>query len=198
MRFRALDVSGDWTFGIGLQNYAQAQAAVAFSIATRLRSFLNDCFFAPQEGIDWFNLLGSKNEAALIFSIRSIILGTSGVSSLTDLSSNLDRNRNLSLRYAVTTVYGLSLTNEIVFPVTPFDGISKYAGDVFFNGILTQIDVDVSMDILDARAAIWILYDESDNFSQVVGAVSVISSTTVRITISPAPPAGNFRLVGLA
>lgn len=198
MNFRSLDASGDWTWGNGRQNYAQGQAAIAFSIQTRLNSFLNDCFFDAEAGIDWFNLLGSKNISALIFSIRSIIIATPGVSSITDLSSDLDVNRKLSLKYAVTTVYGLSITNSIVFPITPFAGIDKFVADVPFDGTTTIADIDVSSRILDAQDAIWMVYDESDNFSMVVGAAQPISTTTVRITIVPAPAAGFFRLVGIA
>lgn len=197
MNFRSLDEDGDWTFGAGLQNYAQGQTAVGLSIQTRVLSFLNDCFFAPQEGIDWFNLLGSKNEAALVFSVRSIILNTPGVNSLTDLYTTLDADRHLTLAYSVATVYGASVTASIVFPVTPFDGISKFISTVSFDGTTTFMDVDVSSHISDAREAIWMLYDLLNGGSPVVGAVTPINATTVRITISPAPT-GTFRLVGIS
>lgn len=198
MRFRSLDASGDWVFGLGRQAYAQGNAAIALSIATRLREFLNDNFWAPQNGIDWFNLLGSKNQAALIFSIQSVLLSTPGVNSVTSLTANLDADRKLNLKYSVTTVYGASLTNSVVFPVTPFDGVSKFVGDIYFNGLVTSVNVDVSVHIRDTKKAIFFLYDESNAFSPVLGAVAPLTAGSVQITIAPAPPAGYFRLVGIA
>lgn len=198
MMFRSLDLDGDWVFGSGRQAYAQAQAAIALSLQTRLNSFANDCFFDPLGWIDWFNLLGSKNQTALAFSIRSIIEDTPGVSSIVSSDVRLDSNRRMTCTYTVTTVYGASITASIVFPVTPFAGISKYVGDIVFDGVVTFVDVTTSVYIRDARAAIWSVYDESDGYSPVVGAVSVIDAETVRVTISPAPAAGSFRLVGIS
>jgi hypothetical protein len=197
MKFRALDADGDWVIGNGLQSYLQAQDAIAMNIRTRLLSFLGDCFFDSGAGIDWFNLLGSKNEAALVFSVRSVILETEGVNSITDLSATLISERHLSLSYGVTTVYGRPVAGTLEFPLTPFDGISRFSETVFFNGIDTFKDVDVSASIGDAQAAIWVVYDTTD-YSILIGAAQPTSSSIVRITINPAPPAGNFRLVGLA
>ena len=45
MKVRALDESGDWTFGKGENNYYSANDAIAQNIKTRLYSFLGDCFF---------------------------------------------------------------------------------------------------------------------------------------------------------
>lgn len=196
MRIRALNTDGDWAFGVGQQNYLTDQDAIALAVKTRLASFLNDCFFDAEAGIDWFNLLGSKNEAALIFSVRSVILSTPGINSLTDVSTTLDDMRNLTLSYAATTAYGVPIGGSVSFPVTPFDGISKFVGEVTFTGE-TQIDVVTSTHISDARDAIWTLYEEANNFAPVVGAVQPLNATTVRITISPAP-SGTFRLVGIS
>lgn len=199
MKFRAIDTSGNWVFGTGLQAYAQNQGAIALSIQTRLLMILNDCFFSPTGWIDWFNLLGSKNETSLIFSIRAMILNTPGVNSLTELSVNLNPTiRSLTCYYSVTTIYGLSIINSVVFPLSPFSGISKFVGDIFFNGSVTSVTVNISTFIDNAQQAIWMVYDESTGYDQVVGAVSVLNSTTVTITINPAPPAGFFRLVGIS
>lgn len=196
MRIRALDTSGDWTFGSGQQNYLTDQNAVQLDIQTRLSMFQGDCFFDADGWIDWFNLLGSKNEAQLVFSIRAIIAETSGVNNVTDVSTTLDENRNLATSWEATTIYGEPVGGDNIFPVTPFPGISKFVGEVIFSGS-TTVDVDTSGSIADARDAVWILYDEGDDFSPVVGAAQPISATTVRLTISPAPT-GNFRLVGIA
>jgi hypothetical protein len=196
---RAIDANGDWVFGLGLQAYASGSAAVALDCQMSLLMVENDCFFAPTGWADWFNLLGTSNQAALLFSIQAVLLNVDGVNSATITSLNLDPStRALSVSYEVTTVYGTSITDSIVFPVTPFTGVDKYVGDIFFNGDVTSVQVNVSEDIDDAQEAIWMVYDESNNYDQVVGAVQILSETTVQITIDPAPPAGNFRLVGIS
>lgn len=112
MRVRALTVLGDWTYGAGLNNYLTARNAVAQAIGTRLKSFLGDCFFATNAGIDWFNLLGNKNELALQLAISTTILNTQSqgqnvVTNMVNLSLNLDDvTRIFSVSYSVNTVYG--------------------------------------------------------------------------------------------
>lgn len=197
--FRSLDANGDWVFGIGLQAYASGSAAIALDCQCSLRMFANDCFFSPDGWVDWFNLLGSSNTSALLFSILAVLQNVNGVNTATITSYSLDpTTRALSLSYNVTTVYGTSITDSVVFPVTPFTGIDKFVGDVYFDGAVTSVDVDVSAEINDAEEAIWMVYDESNGFDQVIGAVSILNETTIRLTIDPAPPAGNFRLVGIS
>lgn len=116
MRVRALDVDHDWTFGKGRNNYLRDQKAIEQNIQTRLMSFLGDCFFDIGAGIDWFNLLGSKNVIGLRTSIQTIIINTFGVTQLVQLSFNLDSNRNLNIIYAVTTIF-TGTNGEINVPV---------------------------------------------------------------------------------
>lgn len=107
MIVRALDANGDWTFGAGKNNYLQGAAAVGQAIATRCLSFLGDCFFATDAGIDWFNLLGGKNQLNLQLALSSTILNTPNVISLTALSINLDdTTRAFSASYSVMTSFG--------------------------------------------------------------------------------------------
>lgn len=111
MIVRALDSLNDWTFGQGRNNYKIDIKALEQNIQTRLSSFLNDCFFDVQAGIDWFNLLGGKNQLALNLAVSATILNTPYVLSLTQLSINLSRTRNLSIRYSVKTTFGLVSAN---------------------------------------------------------------------------------------
>lgn len=109
MRVRAIDGGGDWLLGKGANDYAQGNNAVAFLIAYRLRSFLGDCFFDLSAGIDWFNLLGSKNETQLQLAISSVILNTENVTSIKQLLFDLNRsNRALTIHYSVSTTFGIS------------------------------------------------------------------------------------------
>lgn len=113
MIVRALTSLGDWTFGAGKNNYLSENAAVAQSIGTRLASWLGDCFFATNAGIDWFTFLGgSKNQLALELAINAVILNTQsdGVNVVTGIvSSNFNLNdstRQFSVTYSVGTIFG--------------------------------------------------------------------------------------------
>lgn len=120
MRVRALDLNGDWTFGKGANDYKVDQNgkpdALAQNISTRLKSFLGDCFFNTGAGIDWFNLLGSKNEVALNLAISSVILNTQNVTGIDQLSATVDDNRRLTIQYKVQTVYSV-LSNSFQFDI---------------------------------------------------------------------------------
>jgi len=110
MIVRAINSSGDWTFGQGLNNYKSGNLAVAQAIQTRISSFLGDCFFDQGAGIDWFNFLGGKNELALNLAISAVILNTTDadgnqlVTGVNQLSVNLNANREFSVTYQVVTV----------------------------------------------------------------------------------------------
>jgi len=105
MIVRSIDSDGDWNFGKGRNDYLSANDAIGQNIKTRLQSFLGDCFFAMSAGIDWFNLLGSKNIIGLQLSIQATILNTTGVTRIVDFSLSLETNRRLNLQYTVETIY---------------------------------------------------------------------------------------------
>lgn len=115
MIVRSLDGNHDWNFGKGKNDYYRNNDAVTQNIDTRLLSFKNDCFFDANAGIDWWNLLGSKNLPAIKLAVTSIILNTEGVTGLIELSVNLSDTREVEITYRVTTVYSLnqSLGNTI-------------------------------------------------------------------------------------
>lgn len=72
----------------------------------------------------------------------------------------------------------------------------KFNEPVNFDGFQTTQDVDVSASMPDARLAIWTIYDLSN--VEIEGALSIVDAQTIRITVDPALPAGNYQLVGLA
>lgn len=124
MIVRALDLDHDWTFGRGKNDYLSRNAAIGQNINTRLQSFLGDCFFDTEAGIDWFNLLGAKDLTALQLAISATILNTQNVTALLELSVNLDNNRKITIQYSVSTIYtGLSnagvITDTEIFDLTP-------------------------------------------------------------------------------
>jgi hypothetical protein len=104
---RALTASGDWSFGQGQSDYISGgNPEVVQNISTRLGMWLGDCFFALIAGIDWGNLLGSKNVVALNMAIASTILGTDNVTGLLQFSAALDPvTRDYSVSYRVQTTF---------------------------------------------------------------------------------------------
>jgi hypothetical protein len=114
MKVRAIDSQNDWTFGKGKNDYKSGIDACAQNIKTRLQLFLGDCFFALENGIDWFNLNGSKNIEMISISVRTTILNTPDVIGINSLSISLDNSRVLSFQYEASTVYGeVSATDNI-------------------------------------------------------------------------------------
>lgn len=105
MIFRNLDANHDWTFGSGKANYIATNPAIGLNIETRILSWLGDCFFDRQAGIDWTNRLGSKNQRVLLENdLRRIILQSFGVTSIIFLNTVLNR-REFTANYSVNTIY---------------------------------------------------------------------------------------------
>jgi len=113
MIVRALDGTGDWLFGKGQNDYKSGKNAISQNIQTRLNSFLGDCFFDLSAGIDWFNLLGAKNQLAINIAVSAVIINTPNVKSLLELSLVLSQARLITITYSVDTVSGV-ITNQIV------------------------------------------------------------------------------------
>lgn len=114
MIMRALTPAGDWTFGKGLADYTQAEAAVEENILTWLQSWVNNCFFALKDGVDWQNLLDVGQAANLEESIRANILNLYGVVGINSLDVDFDtRARHITLTAAIQTIYSQSFQLEL-------------------------------------------------------------------------------------
>lgn len=112
MRFRNVDASGDWVFGKGRNSYLRGNEALMMNIKTRLLSFLNDCFFDTEAGIDWWNLLGGKDEKSLLASIQRVVLRSSQVKRIVDMQSRLN-NRKFAITLSVEFADGEILTDTV-------------------------------------------------------------------------------------
>ncbi len=117
MTFRNLDDNHDWTFGAGQNNYVQNEQEIRLNIETRLLSFLGDCFFDTDEGIDWLHLLDRNKLEKLEYAVQDVIIKTAGVTGINSVDAVLGANRKLTLSYDIQTIFSQSYTGEIV-PLT--------------------------------------------------------------------------------
>jgi hypothetical protein len=113
MIFRDLDSNGDWKFGQGLNNYIHDDAAIGLNIKTRLLSWVGDCFFDMNAGVDWANRLGSKNQRALLEAdLRRIILQSFGVTGIISFDTEVNV-RAFTARYNIQTIFSASYIDSI-------------------------------------------------------------------------------------
>lgn len=76
-------------------------------------------------------------------------------------------------------------------------GVSKFAADQSFDGIVLTKDVDVSSEIEDARLAQWQLRDNANNFEILYVTIKATTASNVRIETSIPLPVGSYRLIGV-
>ena len=76
-------------------------------------------------------------------------------------------------------------------------GSGKYLSDTLWDGVQVTQTFTVSSSISDARNAVWNLYDNANDFEQIFCTIKKISATQVQVIVSPALPAGSYRLIGL-
>lgn len=109
MIIRNLDVSNDWTFGAGLQNYKRDLEAVELNIQTRMKSWKGDCFYKPAEGVDYNNFLDVGTKSLLDSDVKRVILQSEGVLKITEYESELSREtREFSATATIITIFGVS------------------------------------------------------------------------------------------
>ena len=111
--FRNLDANNDWTFGIGQNNYVTEQQESALNLRTRIMSFLGDCFFATNEGIDWWNLLDYRYQDRLEKAVQDVIKDTPGVTAINSVDILIGANRKIRIQYDIQTIYSTSYVEEI-------------------------------------------------------------------------------------
>lgn len=113
MIFRNLDSNHDWMFGQGIANFIDANAAIGLNIETRLLSWVGDCFFDLNAGIDWTNRLGSKNQRALLEQdLKRVILQSYGVTGIVSFDTVLT-GRSFTANYTVDTIFSKGYSNTV-------------------------------------------------------------------------------------
>ena len=72
---------------------------------------------------------------------------------------------------------------------------NSYSADTSWNG--TDTTKTVTVNDVDARFALWQLKDNTNNYEVIYCKIEALSSTSVRLTVTPALPAGAYRLTGV-
>jgi hypothetical protein len=120
MKIRALDDSGDWLWGQGLQSYNYGSAAIEENLQTSLYCFLNDCFWNLSFGVDWWNLLGAKNPAAqanILLQTRQVISNSYGVTKINSVGAVfVSLTRALTINYNLNDIFSTTLTGSVSIP----------------------------------------------------------------------------------
>lgn len=114
MAFRNLSGNGDWVFGSGKNSYVTENQEIGLNIKTRVLSFLGDCFFATEEGINWWNLLEIGKQEQLENSVQETIKNTAGVTAINSVNVVMGANRKITITYDVQTIYSESYSGEII------------------------------------------------------------------------------------
>ena len=101
MKTSRLDTDGDWTFGKGKANYSTNSEAIRQNVKTRILSFANDWFLDITANIDWFNILGNRNnEKTIKNEVTRVVLATEGVLTLDKYELEVtDREAIIKIKY---------------------------------------------------------------------------------------------------
>lgn len=111
--FRNLDVNHDWTFGNNVGSYVTEQKEIAINLETRILSFLGDCFFATDEGIDWWNLLDYRYRDRLENAVSEVVKNTPGVTAINSIDVLVGANRKIRIAYDIQTIYSQGYLGEV-------------------------------------------------------------------------------------
>ncbi len=128
MLTRRLSASWDMTFGQGLANIADSPEAVGQNVKSRLQLLQGEWFLDTSAGVPYLQQIAVKpaNLPLAAALIKAQILGTDGVSAITDFAMNFDTGtRRLTVTCTVQTIYGststirTSLANAAPVPGAP-------------------------------------------------------------------------------
>lgn len=105
MRVRALTSNGDYQVGTKAVFLSNSPQAVLQAINTRLKLSKGDWFLDTSEGLDLSKILGVRTQSTRDLEVQSRILGTPGVSEITNYQSAVN-GRAFTVTATVQTLYG--------------------------------------------------------------------------------------------
>lgn len=109
MRYRELSPTGDYVFGQGSQEFlVNSPQCVAQAVGTRLKLLQGEWFLDVTAGTPYSTqVLGTHTQATYDIAIQNEILGTEGVLSISNYTSNVDTvTRALGISATIDTIYG--------------------------------------------------------------------------------------------
>lgn len=117
MRHRKWSDGTDITFGHGQADYwTDDPRGVAQAVVSRLRLLKEEWFLDLQEGTPYVGgVFGKHTKASFDPVIRARILGTEGVTAITEYESSLDPDtRALGITVTIDTEYGPATVQEVL------------------------------------------------------------------------------------
>jgi hypothetical protein len=117
MRYRALSPTGDYTFGRGSGNFlVDSPACVAQAVQTALLLVRGEWFLDSTVGVPWpTEILGYGTSSVYDLTIKEVILGVQGVTSITSYSSSVDPStRRLTVVANIATQYGAATVTAVI------------------------------------------------------------------------------------
>ena len=113
---RNIDENNDWLFGHGKQDYAIEEKEIEIDILTSIKCWKNNCFFDLGYGIDWYNILGSRNTQEQLKSQLSKLLNNiNGVVRINNIDYTLNEQRKINININLDTIYKNNIIiNEVI------------------------------------------------------------------------------------
>lgn len=136
MRYRALTSTGDFSFGLGVQEYlVNTPATVAQAVLTALLLHRGEWFLDINAGMPWeTQVLGFNTASIYDTAIKTAMLGVQGVLSILSYSSSLDSRRNLTVNAIIETIYGKAEINTAIATALRGYGVGPFAEIPFGGG----------------------------------------------------------------
>ena len=109
MRYRKLDVNGDYSFGAGKADFhVNSPEAVAQAVLTRLNLWVGEWFVNVDDGTGWTtDVLGKGTSSLYELMLRDRTLGAPGVKSILDFQATYKADsRELNVQIDIDTIYG--------------------------------------------------------------------------------------------
>lgn len=117
MKYRRLTNDWDWQMGHALADYLiDSPQTVEQAVLTRLKLFVGEWFNDTAEGTPWAtDVLGKHTRTKYDPAIRRRILGTQGVTGITEYRSSYDgETRTLTISATVETIYGMVVMQGVL------------------------------------------------------------------------------------
>lgn len=121
IRYRKLDLQGDYSFGQGQGNFwINVPDAVGQYVLTRLNLWQSQWFADLTQGVPWeTQVLGVRTQATRDLTVQAAISQTPGVQDIADYASAVNPNtRTFAAAAVIDTIYGAATVVAPALPAT--------------------------------------------------------------------------------